>query len=343
MRDTFRRIQLPALLVAAIALLGAVPAWAELDAECVLRLAETATDEMTLAELRAQCRLPGDDAEQAPLAVSDDEGMPVEERLEAERALVQRPFTIMAHEPNYLLLGAYNEKGWSAELFREAWNDHDYDNQDFESQFQLSLKMPLAIGLFNGRMDLYGAYTNRSFWQVFNADNSRLFRETNHEPEVWGQFRNDWTIFGFTNSLNVIGLAHQSNGQGGVLSRSWNRIYANFIFEKGRWAISVKPWVRVRESPDKDDNPDITDYLGHGELRFAYGRNGHVFSLMTRNHIESGFDRGALELSWSFPLFDYPFLKGYVQYFNGYGESLIDYDNRVNRIGIGIALTDWLR
>ena len=67
MRDTFRRIQLPALLVAAIALLGAVPAWAELDAECVLRLAETATDEMTLAELRAQCRLPGDDAEQAPL------------------------------------------------------------------------------------------------------------------------------------------------------------------------------------------------------------------------------------------------------------------------------------
>ena len=91
MRDTFRRIYLPALLVAAIALLGAVPAWAELDAECVLRLAETATDEMTLAELRAQCRLPGDDAGQAPLAVSDDEVMPVEERLEAAGVPAQLP------------------------------------------------------------------------------------------------------------------------------------------------------------------------------------------------------------------------------------------------------------
>ena len=73
MRDTIRRIHLPALLVAAIALLGAVPAWAELDAECVLRLAETATDEMTLAELRAQCRLPGDDAERLAARVLKQE------------------------------------------------------------------------------------------------------------------------------------------------------------------------------------------------------------------------------------------------------------------------------
>ncbi len=63
---------------------------------------------------------------------------------------------------------------------------------------------------------------------------------------------------------------------------------------------------------------------------------------MTRNQVESGFDEGALELSWSFPVFDYPYLKGYIQYFHGYGESLVDYDRRVNRIGIGIALTDWL-
>ena len=94
---------------------------------------------------------------------------------------------------------------------------------------------------------------------------------------------------------------------------------------------------------DDSDNPDITDYMGHGEWRVAYRRRGHVVSFMSRNQLESGFDRGALELSWSFPIFDYPYLKGYVQYFNGYGESLIDYDNKVNRLGIGISLTDWLR
>ncbi len=65
---------------------------------------------------------------------------------------------------------------------------------------------------------------------------------------------------------------------------------------------------------------------------------------MARNAgLESGFDRGALQASWSFPLFDYPYLKGYVRYFNGYGESLIDYNNKSQTLGVGISITDWLR
>jgi phospholipase A1 len=82
--------------------------------------------------------------------------------------------------------------------------------------------------------------------------------------------------------------------------------------------------------------------MGTGKLRLVYGRKGHVFSAMLRNQLESGFDRGATELSWSFPVFDYPYLRGYVQYFPGYGESLIDYNQKVNRIGVGISVTDWL-
>ena len=82
--------------------------------------------------------------------------------------------------------------------------------------------------------------------------------------------------------------------------------------------------------------------MRHGEVRGAWQRDGHVFSMMLRNWLESGFDYGAAELSWSFPVFDYPFLKGYLQYFYGYGESLIDYNHKVNRIGLGISVTDWL-
>jgi len=348
-QKSLHRRALTCCLATLTGLLWVPAAIADLDEDCVLREALNGEAAMTLAELRSKCQaappvadgtLAGVDAK--PGNPGNAGSPPVEERLTIEQELVARPFTIMAHKPNYFLAAAYNEKGWASDPFQQAGGPDDYRNDDIEAQFQISLKVPLAVDLFGGRMDIFGAYTNRSFWQMYNADFSRPFRETNHEPEVWGQFANDWTIWGFTNSVNRLGIVHQSNGRGGTLSRSWNRVYANFIFEKGRWAISLKPWVRLPEDAGKDDNPDITDYLGHGELRVLYRRQGHVFGLMTRNQVESGFDEGALGLSWSFPVFDYPYLKGYIQYFNGYGESLVDYDRRVNRIGIGIALTDWL-
>jgi phospholipase A1 len=334
-------------LLPVVCLVAAPVGWAgELDPACVLRLAETADQSMTLAEVREACTAVELHSEGAPPSAMAEEGAVapglVEQRLAAERAAAARPFSIMPHKPNYFLAAAYNAEGWkSAELPQDNSNG-PYANEDLESQFQISLKVPLAVGLLGDRLDVYGAYTNRSFWQVYDRDNSEPFRETNHEPEVWLQFNNDWQLFGFTNSVNAIGWVHQSNGRSGRWSRSWDRLYASLVFERAHWALVLKPWLWA--SPDKEsgDNPDIDKYLGHGEFRLIYGRKGHVFSTMLRNQLESGFDRGALELSWSFPVFDYPYLRGYVQYFYGYGESLIDYNNKVNRLGIGISVTDFL-
>jgi phospholipase A1 len=139
-----------------------------------------------------------------------------------------------------------------------------------------------------------------------------------------------------------VGFSHQSNGRSGEFSRSWNRLYASFLFERGRWTYDLKPWIWVSKDKESSDNPDIDDYMGYGEFRVSYGKDKHVVSGMFRNLLESGFDKGAVELSWSFPVFDYPYLRGYVQYFYGYGESLIDYNHKVNRLGIGISVTDWL-
>jgi phospholipase A1 len=234
-----------------------------------------------------------------------------------------------------------NSSGYNPELYQQQFDDPTIEVDDTEAQFQLSIKAPLAVGLFD-KADIYLAYTNRSFWQVYNSDISAPFRETNHEPELWLQFRPDWEIFGFTNTANAIGIVHQSNGRGGVLSRSWNRIYANLAVERGNLALAFKPWYRIQEDEEDDDNPDITDYLGHYELRAAYKWKEHTFSGMSRNNLESSFSKGTVELGWSFPLGNYPYLKGYVQFFNGYGESLIDYNQHTNRIGIGLALTDFL-
>jgi phospholipase A1 len=305
---------------------------------CMSKMMETASDSTTLGELRAQCKKQLDEK---AIVVQAIETPPTSNRLIADKENALQPFTLMSHKPVYFLAGAYNSDGYSAQYFQEQYDDPSIKFKDIEGQFQISLKVPLGIDVFN-TFDVYAAYTNRSFWQVYSSEISAPFRETNHEPEAWLQFTPGWEVFGFKNVANAIGFVHQSNGRAGLLSRSWNRVYANFVFARGNFAFGIKPWIRISEDADVDDNPDITDYLGHYELRAAYKWNDHVFSAMSRNNLESGFERGALELGWSFPLGSYPYLKGYVQYFRGYGESLIDYDQRVNRIGVGILLADFL-
>jgi len=338
-----RRIKniLGAVLLLATVCLPAAALRADQLHDCMVQALDSASPETTIGELRRQCEEKLTAAGRSAATAEKPEAL-VTKRIELERKNVLKPFTIMAHKPNYLLIATYNRIGYNEDLYREADNNPDLELDNTETQFQISLKFPLLVGLFNNTLDVFGAYTNRSFWQVYNTDESSPFRETNHEPEVWVQFHPDWELWGFRNTWNSFGFNHQSNGRGGMLSRSWNRLFAWLTVERGNLAMSIKPWCRLPESGDDDDNPDITDYMGHYEFWASYEWRGHVFSVMSRNNLESGFSRGAVELSWSFPFPGWPYLKGYVQYFNGYGQSLIDYNQYVNSIGIGFSLTDWL-
>lgn len=308
--------------------------------ECLLQVISRSPDSMTLGEAKAQCALAKDSAIIIQDLQEKDPGV-VEERLAIDDKNILTPFSLMAHNANYLLVGAHNFQGWNTEIYEEVRGDNITFN-DTETQFQLSIKTPLAVDLFNKNLDIFAAYTVRSFWQAYNSDISSPFRETNHQPELWIQTEHQWELFGIKNSANILGIMHQSNGQSGELSRSWNRVYAGILLEKENIALVLKPWIRISEDESSDDNSDITDYLGHGEIHLAYKKENHVFTLMSRNNFESGFSKGAVQFGWSFPLFHYEYIKGYIQYFSGYGESLIDYNNYVNRIGFGILLTDIL-
>ena len=310
-------------------------------ADCMAKAVQSASDATTIGELRLQCEK--EIHADAFFKTSMDEKTPlVSRRIHQDKEHVLQPFTLMAHKPNYILFAAYNANSYNEGPFQNQFDDPNLYLDNTEAQFQLSIKFPLLVNLFNNSADIYAAYTNRSFWQVYNSKESAPFRETNHEPEAWIQFHPRRQFFGFTNAWNSLGIVHQSNGRGGELSRSWNRIYAWLTVENGNLAMSIKPWIRIQEDAADDDNPDITDYLGHGEFYASYKWDENVFSLMSRNNLESRFKRGAVELSWSFPLPGWPYLKGYVHYFNGYGESLIDYNHYVNTIGVGLCLTDWL-
>ena len=258
---------------------------------------------------------------------------PLDIRIEQEKKAYKSFFFLTPHKLNYLLPITYiTSSNESAENVNEDYNR-------MEVKFQLSLKACIWKNIFEDNGYLFCAYTQRSFWQAYDFDNSSPFRETNYEPELMLTFLNDYDLYVAKNRIITIGLNHQSNGKSGTTSRSWNRVYADFIFERGNFYLEIKPWVRIHEGKDSDNNPDIDKYLGYGELMAMYNINDHTVSLMLRNNLRL-HNRGAIQLDWSFPLIDE--MKGYVQFFNGYGESLIDYNRSVNSFGIGVIISDWL-
>jgi len=308
---------------------------------CMAEMLETASDSMTVGEIKQRCRdcVTAYQAKQ-PLPEREPETLktmsPIDTRLQEEKKTGQDWFVLTPHRANYLLPMAYNSSPNEGVYEGTSLEDAELDN--IEIKFQLSIKYQLLEDLFKNNGDLYFGYTNLSYWQAYNSDYSSPFRDTNHEPELWLQFDTDWEFWGIKTRLIQLGAWHQSNGRGEPLSRSWNRLYANFIFSKGNFALSLKPWWRIPEDDEDDDNPHIERYLGYGELRAAYAWRHHTFSLMFRNNLKSSGNKGAVELGWSFPL--YKKLKGYVQYFNGYGQSILDYDDAANTIAVGFALSD---
>lgn len=258
-------------------------------------------------------------------------------RLEAEKAHRTSPWAITPHRPNYLLPVSYSgspNDGPAREVSPGASR-----LEPWEVKFQVSFKFEAWDRVLGTEASLHLAYTQVSFWQAYDTAQSSPFRENNYEPEVFLSYPTKVDLLGVRVPLVLLGVAHQSNGRGlDALSRSWNRVYAAATFQRGNLVWVVKPWWRIPDA--SDDNPHLEKWLGYGDLRAVYRRGAHVFSTTLRNNLRAPGNRGAVELGWSFPLFRR--LKGYVQYFNGYGESLIDYDHANQRLGVGVLLSDWL-
>jgi phospholipase A1 len=303
----------------------------KLDKACTEEALHEWPQEVRLATVREICNKDG-------LFQRQSGESAVEKRLKSERINSFEPYVMLPYRPNYLLLAAHYFNDMHQKPYEDASILQKGPLDNTEAKFQVSLKIPVSENVLGGRW--FVAYTNRSFWQAYNGKNSKPFRETNHEPETWLSFDQSIEMFGWRYRLFDVGLSHQSNGQAEPLSRSWNRLYARFIFEKGHSFITFKPWYRFPESQDKDDNPNIQDYMGNFEILVAskIGRNN--LSMMLRNNLDGEQNRGAIELNYSYPIQKH--LNGYIQWFNGYGESMIDYNYHHNTIGIGVQLGSWL-
>jgi phospholipase A1 len=209
-----------------------------------------------------------------------------------------------------------------------------------EAKYQISLKTKFAHSLFGTPLSLWGGYTQSSRWQLYNGADSRPFRETNYEPELMLVAPLDIDMLGWKLRMASLSLNHQSNGRALPLSRSWNRLIGGLAFERDDWVAELRPWKRITEAADDDDNPDISNYVGRAELRVARYWGEHALSLQLRHSLRGGErSRGSVQLDYVFPLAGA--LHGQLQLFSGYGESLIDYNLRQTKAGLGVTIAGW--
>ena len=211
---------------------------------------------------------------------------------------------------------------------------HDFskkpDRKADELHFEFSFERPITYDALGLGEKISFAYAQNSWWQI--TQDSAPFRESNYRPELYVS-----APVPFADELKI-GAMHESNGKGGEESHSWNRLYAQSTWSADGFSITPRVWYAFWLDRT---NEDIADYMGYGDLRASYTFGKQRLSALWRNNLHfDGSNRGAIELNYSFPIFNSGFY-GYLRYFNGYGESLADYKRSVNKIGIGLSFVEF--
>jgi phospholipase A1 len=216
------------------------------------------------------------------------------------------------------------------------------DFQHFEAEFQVSMRSKVLQDFGLPGADLWAAYTQQSMWQLWNSSQSAPFRDTDYQPELIYVVPTPKPLqslpLGWKWRMAQLGLVHQSNGQADPLSRSWNRAYAGFGLEHGSVIATLRVERRLDTSGGPDnDNPDITHYLGRGEGQLSWAPGRSIATLRWR---PSFVGLGSVQLDWSYPIVDSApdGARWFVRIFEGYGETLLDYNFRQTSIGAGVAI-----
>ncbi len=221
----------------------------------------------------------------------------------------------------------------------------DQPNARFQFSFQYQILNPEGpwVSHLPFLSGLYLGYTQTGLWDL--EGESKPFTDTNYRPEIaWSTDELSWlSLPGVKQTGLQMGIQHESNGRDGLDSRSVNLAYLRPVFHFGdseglHWQFAPKVYAYL---PDREDNPDISDYRGYCDLGLTVGwKEG--FQAAAIGRIGSSGEYGSIQIDLSYPLramgdgnFDL-FLQ--VQWFSGYGESLITYDQYTDALRIGVGL-----
>ncbi|MCC9137153.1 phospholipase A [Pontibacter silvestris] len=226
------------------------------------------------------------------------------------------PFTI--YKDNYIITGStIGEKPTSS-------------NSDVK--YQISFKHRLTNASLPLNSYLFLTYTQLAFWDIYHW--SSPFNEINFNPGLGlGKLLfKDGKLIG---SL-ALQVEHESNGWDSTMSRSWN--YASFSYTtaiSSKSILQLKAWVPFFY---KQDNPDIIDYVGYGQATYIWEiKKDKLLLDVTGRKGTSGW-KGNIQTQLSFK----PFKSGNafvtLQWYQGYAESLSQYQQSTSMLRLGIAI-----
>ncbi len=253
------------------------------------------------------------------------------ERPMPRSALIDKPppLAVSVYEPVYFIVGG---------------------DGGLNAKFQISLRYRLFDD--RGRLaerlpwidDLYLSYSQTSLWDL--NDLSKPFRDSSYRPRL---FYSNYDLRRFFDGRLRVGVetgaGHESNGKEGEDSRSFNMLYVRPMLTFGDPdGLRVYAAPLIHNYISDDENPTLSHYRGYVDWLFGIGSKGGLdFSATLRKGTRSDF--GSIELNASYPLSKLSGgdLTGWLmlQYFGGYGESLLDFDRKLDaqlRLGIAIAL-----
>jgi phospholipase A1 len=244
------------------------------------------------------------------------------QRLTGRERALEEP-QLSEEDPVYFVAGP--RQGWNARF------QISFKYRLFDQSAGFGAERPWLAGFYFG-------YTQTSLWDL--SSESKPFRDTSYRPSFfWRWERQDY--ISWIDGARV-GFEHESNGQGGENSRTVNTL---FVRPEWRWAAGrggeLEFTPKAYTYLSKGENPDIAQYRGYVDWRVRHDAGSQWITTATARTGTAG--KGSLLLEMSRRTRDLKVgpVSGYLhlQFFNGYGESILDYNvRRTSQIRIGLAI-----
>lgn len=200
-------------------------------------------------------------------------------------------------------------------------------------KFQISVRQKLTKSTLPGGTYLYLCYTQKVFWNIL--EKSLPMTDLNFNPGIGlakPVFKNGKYIGKF-----ILQLEHESNGRGSIESRSWNRLsLGGDVLITNNFLVHAKVWIPY---VDGEHNKDLLKYVGIMQAGVELTSNDRRWKgslLLTKRKTWRLDFNTVAEISWQFSRnADWNL---FVQYYNGYGEGLLDYNKFSSHLRAGVVI-----